>query len=240
MSRGGKTVYGARVGIVILDTRMPRIPGDVGNALTWDFPVLYRRAEGATVQRVVHDKAAGLSPVLLDAAMELVKMGADGIATTGGYLSLFQRELAAHVGVPVATSSLMQVPWVQSLLPPGQRVGVITLHGPRLTADHLTAAGAAPDTPVIGTENGRELTRVLINNEMELDVEKAAGDMLSAAEEMLERHPNVGAFVFECHNMAPYSLLVSTTFGKPVFDVYTFVSWFHSGLAPRGFNVRGR
>src|SRR4029079_17659128 len=139
-----------RVGFVILDTRIPRIPGDVGNASTWDFPVLYRVATGATAQRVIHEKGAGLSQVLLDTAKELVKAGADGIATTGGYLSLFQKELAAHVNVPVASSAVMQVPWVQQLLPPGKRVGVLTVHGPRLTKEHLVAAGADPETPVVG------------------------------------------------------------------------------------------
>jgi hypothetical protein len=238
-ARGGKTVYGARVGIVILDTRAPRIPGDVGNALTWNFPVLYRVAHGATAQRVIHEKGKGLSQVLLDTATELVKAGADGISTTGGYLSIFQKELAAHCKVPVASSSVMQVPWVQSLLPPGQRVGVLTVHGPRLTPEHLVAAGAPPDTPVVGTENGKELTRVLIGNEMDLDCALAEEDMLAAAEEMLQRYPEVGAFVLECHNMAPYSRIVQATFQKPVYDVYTFISWFHSGLSPRDFGYPG-
>lgn len=238
-ARGGKTVYGARVGLVILDTKIPRIPGDVGNAGTWNFPVLYRVAQGATAQRVIHEKGKGLSPVLLEAAADLVKAGADGIATTGGYLSIFQKELAAHVNVPVASSSVMQVPWVQALLPPGKRVGVLTVHGPRLTTEHLIAAGAAPDTPVVGTENGKELTRVMIGNEMELDCALAEQDMLAAADEMLHRYPDVGAFVLECHNMAPYSRIVNATFHKPVYDVYTFVSWFQSGLAPRDFGYPG-
>ena len=38
---GGKTLYGASVGILMLETRFPRIPGDMGNAATWPFPVLY-------------------------------------------------------------------------------------------------------------------------------------------------------------------------------------------------------
>ena len=54
-------------------------------------------------------------------------LGAEAITTNCGFLSLFQRELAAAVGVPVATSSLMQVPWVQATLPPGKRVGVVTV-----------------------------------------------------------------------------------------------------------------
>src|SRR5215470_12847065 len=32
---GGKAVYGARLGILMLEARFPRIPGDMGHAGTW-------------------------------------------------------------------------------------------------------------------------------------------------------------------------------------------------------------
>ena len=73
--------------------------------------------------------AAGLLPDFIDAAQELVRLGAEAITTNCGFLSLFQKEIAAAVGVPVATSSLMQVPWVQATLPPGKRVGLVTVSG---------------------------------------------------------------------------------------------------------------
>lgn len=117
---GGKTVYGARVGILMLDTQWPRPPGDTGNATTWPFPVLYKVVRGATARVVIHEQGRGLGPAFLEAAADLVREGADGITTTGGFLALFQRELAAHVKVPVASSSLMQIPLVQALLPPGR------------------------------------------------------------------------------------------------------------------------
>ena len=44
---GGKPVYGARLGILMLEARFPRIPGDMGNAATWPFPVLYQVVPGA-------------------------------------------------------------------------------------------------------------------------------------------------------------------------------------------------
>jgi hypothetical protein len=31
---GGKTVYGASVGILMLETRFPRVPGEIGHAAT--------------------------------------------------------------------------------------------------------------------------------------------------------------------------------------------------------------
>lgn len=43
-AHGGKAVQGASVGMLLLETRFPRIPGDGGNAATWPFPMLYRVA----------------------------------------------------------------------------------------------------------------------------------------------------------------------------------------------------
>jgi hypothetical protein len=119
IAHGGKGLYGARVGILMLESRFPRIPGDMGNALTWPFPVLYKVIADASPRRVVEQKAAGLLDAFRDGAAELVRLGADGITTTCGFLSLYQREIAAHVGVPVATSSLMQIPLIERILPPG-------------------------------------------------------------------------------------------------------------------------
>src|SRR5919109_1166620 len=134
---GNKTLYGARVGILMLETRFPRIPGDMGNAETWPFPVLYKVVPGASPRRVVCEKAEGLLDEFLAAAAELVRLGADGVTTTCGFLSLYQREIAAHVGVPVATSSLMQVPFIQSVLPPGKRVGIVTISVASMSREHL-------------------------------------------------------------------------------------------------------
>ena len=162
IAKGGKAVYGAPLGILMLEARFPRIPGDMGNATTWPFPVMYRVVKGASPERVVLNGAAGLLQDFLDAAADLVAQGAEVITTNCGFLALFQRELAAHVRVPVATSALMQVPWVQATLPPGQRVGVVSVSAQSLTPRHLEAAGVPLDTPIAGTEDGKEFFRVLI------------------------------------------------------------------------------
>src|SRR3954451_5103158 len=87
MARGGKAVYGAPLGILMLDARFPRIPGDMGNAETWPFPVLYRVVRGATPELVVLEGARGLLPLFLEAAAELVALGAEAITTNCGFLS---------------------------------------------------------------------------------------------------------------------------------------------------------
>ncbi len=232
---GGKTLYGASVGILMLETRFPRIPGDMGNAETWPFPVLYKVVPGASPRRVVCEKAEGLRDEFLAAAAELVRLGADGITTTCGFLSLYQREIAAHVGVPVATSSLMQIPFIERVLPPGKRVGVLTVSAANLTEEHLSAAGADPATPVVGTDGGGEFSRVMINDEEQLDVAAAERDILAAGDRLAASHDGIGAVLLECTNMVPYARALSQRLRLPVFSIYTFVTWFQSGLIPREF-----
>jgi hypothetical protein len=71
IATGGKAIYGAPLGILMLDARFPRIPGDIENAGTRPFPVLYRVVKGATPARVVLDAAEGLLPAFLEAAADL-------------------------------------------------------------------------------------------------------------------------------------------------------------------------
>jgi Asp/Glu/hydantoin racemase len=239
IAQGGRAIYGAPLGILMLDARFPRIPGDMGNATTWPFPVLYRVVRGASPERVVLQGARGLLDDFIAAAQDLVALGAEAITTNCGFLALFQAELAAAVRVPVATSSLMQVPWVQATLPPGKRVGVLTVSKASLTPAHLFAAGVPADTPIIGTEGGREFFRVLITAEkQDLDVALAEQDILTAGRELLAAHRDIGAIVLECTNMPPYAAALQAACGLPVYDIYSMITWFHAGLRPRRFDPR--
>jgi hypothetical protein len=242
IAHGGKAIYGARLGILMLEARFPRIPGDMGNAQTWPFPVLYKVVSGATPQRVVNERADGLLATFIAAAKELVAAGADGLATNCGFLSLYQKELAAAVAVPVATSSLMQIAMIESTLQPGKRAGVITVSAAALSRDHLAAIGVDPSIPIAGTEGGRELTRVLLGNEPSMDVAAAEQDVLDAGGRLLQRHAEIGAFLLECTNMVPYARALRDRYGLPVYDIYSFMMWFHAGLVPRdfGFPASGR
>ncbi len=116
---GGKTIYGARVGILILDAKHPRIPGDPNNAGTWPFPVLYKVVRQATPGRIIFERGAGLLDAFKAGADELIAQGADGSTATCGFLALFQNELAAPCKVPVATASLVEGAVVPRRLAPG-------------------------------------------------------------------------------------------------------------------------
>lgn len=236
---GGKAVYGAALGILMLEARFPRIPGDMGNALTWPFPVLYKVVPRASPERVVRQRAEGLLEAFIDAGRQLIADGADGITTNCGFLSLYQRELAEQLAVPVATSSLLQVPLVERALPPGRRAGILTISAESLSQAHLIAAGVDPATPVAGTRPGGAFARAILGDETELDVEAARRDNVEAARLLASAHSDVGAIVLECTNMVPYACDISRATGLPVYSIYNLVIWFQAALSPRRFASPG-
>jgi hypothetical protein len=233
---GGFNQYGFTVGILMLDTRFPRIPGDMGNAATFPFPVRYHRVAGADPDLVVRRGAAGLLPGFVSGARALEREGVGAITTNCGFLVKYQRELAAAVTVPVFTSSLLLVPLVHRMLPPGRRVGLMTVNAASLGPEHLAGAGIGPEVPlaVAGMESEKEFTRVLLGDELELDVDLAREEHVRVARRLIAEHPDVGAIVLECTNMPPYTVDIQRVTGRPVFDVTTLVRMAHDALVAAG------
>jgi hypothetical protein len=231
--RGGFNQYGFTVGILMLDTRFPRIPGDMGHAATFPFPVRYHRVPGAVPDLVVRRGAAGLLPAFVDGARRLEREGVGAITTNCGFLVRYQAELAAAVRVPVLTSSLLLVPLVHRMLAPGRRVGILTVDAAALGPEHLRGAGIGPEIALAigGLEGEKEFTRVLLGDELELDVDQAREEHVRVARRLVAEHPDVGALVLECTNMPPYAQDVQRATGLPVLDIVSLVTLAHAALA---------
>ncbi|KGK78751.1 hypothetical protein PM03_12155 [Thalassobacter stenotrophicus] len=234
-TRGGKTVFGASVGILMLNTRFPRIPGDIGNAATWPFPVHYKVIPAATPDNVVRGDASPLLGAFIDAGRELLELGCDGIATNCGFLVPFQTEMSRALGVPVASSSLLQAPLIRMSLPTDQTLGILTISSETLTTAHLDAAGIPHDTPVGGTGAGSHFTTRVLGDAEEIDFDQARADNVNAALRLVHDNPNIGAILLECTNMVPYAADIRRATGRPVFSIYTYLLWFQAGLLPRRF-----
>ncbi len=233
---GGKNIFGFSIGILMLESKFPRIPGDMGNATTWDFPVLYRVVKNASPDAVVRKGDRNLLELFITGAKELEKEGVQAITTNCGFLAMFHNEMAAAVDVPVFTSSLMQVPLVYAMLKPTQKVGIITINSKTLSQKHLGAVGVdkVPHV-IIGTEDEAEFTRAILDNEMELDVEKSRTDLIKVAARLVSDNPDVGAVVLECTNMMPYAAAIQEEIDLPVFDIYTLVNMVHQALVRTEF-----
>ena len=159
----------------------------------------------------------GAGPAGLSAAIRLKQLAAE----RGAEISVAVLEKGAEIGAHIFSGAVIDPVSLNQLIPDWKE------------------KGAPLDTPVMGTEGGREFTRVLLEDEIEMDYAKAEEDILEAGEKLLKQHPDVGAIVCETHNMGPYSRALNDLLHIPIYDVYTFVCWFHSGLEPRDFGHPG-
>lgn len=231
-TRTRPVVHGLTLGVLMLDTRFMRFPGEIGNGATWSVPLQFKIVRGATPERVIDDQGRGLLDPFVEAAQELIDLGVRGITTSCGFLALFQRELSERLPVPVATSALLQAPLVERMLPRGQRVGILTINRPALTEAHLAAVGVDPATPIAGMPQDSLFRRVYTDQARpsEADFALLEKEMVEAARGLAAAHPEVGAIVFECTNMPPYAAAVRQATGLPTFDMIDMLRWFIAGI----------
>lgn len=235
---GQKVFYGVDLGILMVRTYFTRYPGDIGNASTWDFPVSYKVVHDAVPSKMTDLHNASLLEPFKESARELVEEGVEGITTTCGFLSIYQNELADFCGVPVATSALLQVPLVQTVIGSKKRVGVMTYNGDALDGAYFEAVNAPRDTPVKGMPQDGEFVRWIREGDASVPFETLRREVLATAREFRAERPDLGAIVCECTNLAPFSADISEELGLPVFDCVTLVNWFQAGLKPRRFNPK--
>ncbi len=223
------------IGILMLDSQFPRIPGDMGHPDSWPFPVLWSVVRHASPGRVVEQADPALLEPFVEAGRGLIAQGAVGITTTCGFLALFQDQLSRALDIPVASSALMQVGLVNAVLPAGRRAGVVTISAARLSPAHLAAAGVPGGTPVGGTAPDAHFTQVILGDRPQMDSARACGDVVAAALALQAAHGDLGALVLECTNMTPYAPQVQEATGLPVYTVMSFARWFQSGLNAPGY-----
>ncbi|KFI25059.1 aspartate/glutamate racemase family protein [Paenirhodobacter enshiensis] len=226
------------LGIIMLDTAFERPAGDIGNRDSWPFEVLFETVTGATARRVVGGDDAELLDAFTAAGERLIARGARGLLTSCGFLAARQGVLSARLSVPLATSSLMQIPMVARCLPRGRRVGVLTYEATSLTAGHFTEVGADPETPRAGLPVDGAL-HALIEGGAPYDRAAIEAEVCAAVAGLLQTHPDIGAIVFECTNLPPFSGAVTRRFGLAVHDVISLGMWLHRGLAGAGYTAPG-
>jgi hypothetical protein len=239
-ARRGQVAYGFSIGIVMLDCHIPFVPGDVGNASTFSFPVQFLLVPGATGEAVVGRQDPSLAPRFVEAARTLVAQGVRAITGDCAYMGAYQRAVADAVDVPVFLSSLMQVPMVTHMLGSRQRLAVLVANGQSVSDRLLEPVGiteAVRQRLVIrGLEDKEHFRSVCLEERGQLDPTQMEADVVSTAQEVLADEPSVGAFLLECSDLPPYSAAIQRATGLPVFDWIGFINYVHHAVVRRPYH----
>lgn len=230
-----KEFYGQPIGILVLDICMSRIPGDIGNATTFPFPVRYRVIKGVTDKDIVcTNPDISVGRRVIEEAKALEEEGVRAIATSCGYFAFFQDELANALHVPVFASSLIQVPLVSKMLGKNKRIGIICASSPTLTTNHLRKAGIDESIPVVvaGLDKYWSMVRGQNPQKRLNGFEKGVS---TVAKQLVSKNPDIGAFVLECTNLPPSAAAVQEATGLPVFDMITLTYMIHDVVARKRY-----
>lgn len=236
---GGKNNYGEIIGIIMQDRIFPRIPGDIGNAWTFNFPVKYHVLQelNYSTRMKIFDGDKEFINIFIKAAKKLEEEGVRAITASCGFIVSYQDIISDSVNIPVFTSSLLQIPLIYKMLKKDQKIGIITADASSkgLRLKHLKTADAE-NIPVVikGMENS-EGFKAISENRDNLDVDLLIKDSVNASIEMTKNNSDVGAILLECVNMPLCAKAIQEKVNLPVFDIVTLTNWVYSALVRKEF-----
>ena len=231
--------YGQATGILMIDRRVPFAPGDVGNASTFGYPVIYRVVPGLDDEACLEGAPQFEGPVT-EAAQALVDEGVRGISSNCGFMLAFQNAVRDAVSVPVCLSSLLQLPIISRTLRSGQPIGIVTADSNRLSETFLRRAGIAVDNPLVihGMQDAPEFASATRTPAGTLDTELVSEETVGVVRGMVDECPEMGAVLLECSMLAPYARAVQDAVHRSVYDFVTMIDFMQSGThsrPPQGF-----
>lgn len=239
-ARPGAQSYGHDIGVLLIDCFNPFIPGDVGNACTYDYPVLYHVVPDVTIKRLVEEGDLALTHKVIEAARYLEAHGVKAITSDCGYMLHFQDALREAVSIPVMISSLIQLPFISGLLPLSRSIGIICASSKSLTEDMLSIAYPSRNRKLViaGMEEQPEFCAAILEEKGSIDPSLVEAEMLIVGRELLARDPNIGAILVECSNLPPYAKALQEEVQLPVFDFTTMIDYVRSSCIRRQFAGR--
>ena len=238
----GRSVYGVTIGVIQLFANLPMLPGNMGNATTFDFPVLYRSVDAENNFDVMAEEPTkNFADASVEAAQWLELQGVSAIMGNCGFFGGYQNIIKGRIGVPFYSSSLMMLPMMVHSLAPDKKIGIITANGPQLMkVQAIQNCGLSLEDKenrivVMGLENAPEFDGAVGNLIGHYNPAKVEQEMVELARQMLQENDDIGSILLECTELSPHAFAVSNEVCMPVWDYTTLTNWIHSGCVRRPF-----
>ncbi len=224
---------GHALGVVAVELDYPKLPGNVVNATTYAYPVLFEKVSFPIEQLFAGDPA--IKQQVIRAAQKLEAEGVRAIIGACGYFAHFQKDVAAAVGVPVFMSSLCQLPLIKTWLPKDRAVAVFAADGASVTDAFLANVGSTAEQCVVVNVGDLSSFAPIRWGKGALDNATLEDDLAELARQTCAEHPEVDAILLECSDLPPYSAAIQRATGLPVFDFITLANWVESAVVQQPY-----
>jgi Asp/Glu/hydantoin racemase len=234
----GRNVAGAAIGVLQFPANIPMMPGNIGNASTFNFPVIYHQVNGIDIWALVEGRSSEEDLAkIMTGAKALEAQGVRAIVANCGYWANYQKEIAAVVDVPFVSSSLVQIPWLLNILKPSKKVLVLTLNVELMEKVPALKSVGVQDRSrlvIVSGDSSDEYKRVAAE-EGAFNPQKFEREVVQIVKKALKDHPEVGAILLECTELTSFAWAVQEATGLPVFDSITPIKWMYSGVVQRPY-----
>lgn len=234
----GQNIAGWPIGIIYIDdVYYPMVPGNIVNGYTFDFPVRLRAVEGLDIPNLfncgesVHD-------AILAACKKLESEGIRAISSACGFFGNYHAQIAEEMDIPVALSSLVQLPWIETIIKPSQKIGVLTADATSITDRLFESCGVSKDLQkklVVRGLGAEPEFSCILEGRGEFDNGQVEQELLAKAREIMAEG-DIGAILLECSDMPPYAAAIQAETGLPVFDFTTLIKWLHNAVAQKPYH----
>ena len=218
--------------VLQLDTRFPRIPGDIACKDTYSFPIRIQVIDRAVVADVV-----SLEPEALDIsgfAFALASADSKIISTSCGFMVYFQEVLSAQTEKTFVSSALIELPKLRMRFQDTE-ILVITFDAGILTAPAYHRALDGFAGPVVGLDTSMHLQQVISQDLDDLNFERAEEDIDGLIRAALASYPEIKAIMLECTNLPPYKHIIRRHFSGEIVDCLSVLESALPGLVKEQF-----
>ncbi|MDO4581643.1 MAG: aspartate/glutamate racemase family protein [Bacillota bacterium] len=230
-------IAGYSVGVIYIeDVYYPFVPGNVVNAHSYDFPVRMQPVPDLDIDRLfaadptIADDIIALGQHMID------KEGVRALSSACGFFGNFHAQVAEALDIPVALSTIAMTSWIQTLIKPSQKIGVLTADAKSLNPGLFKSCYVEdPSRLIIKDLRHEPEFSCILEYRGEFDNAGVTSEVVGKAMELLEENADIGAILLECSDMPPYAYAVQAATQLPVFDYITMINFLHKATTQRPY-----
>jgi aspartate/glutamate racemase len=232
----GRAIGGQAVGIIVIDVWYPMVPGNIANATTFKFPVLFKILRGVSGEQIMNGDPALLDPII-QGARELTQQGARAIVGACGSFAYYQKAVAATLEVPAFMSVMLQVPLILQSLRPNQKLGILAASASALTPRVFEQCNIT-DTSRLAITEARDLQEFQVMGSCTggFNSHRLEQEVVTHVKRFVIDHPEVGAILLQCSDLPPYAWAIQNAVQLPVFDMTTLINWVYQAVVREPFS----
>ncbi len=212
---------GFAIGIIAVHLIYPKMPGNVANATTYSFPVLYKEVD-IEIEKLFEGDP-DLKNIIIEAAKELENQGVRAIIGACGYFAHFQKDVANAVNVPVFLSSLCQLPLIKTSLSDYKKIFILAASGDNIDERLLEKVGSDMQRIVVHNIGTLDSFSPIRFGKTKLDNGKLMSDLCEIVLKITSERNDIGAILLECSDLPPYAKAIQDVTNLPVFDFNTMI-----------------